>query len=150
MKWVLFTSAAHKIRWFFKIHCYLQHQLFHLVLFLKLFAVRYWLVVVQAHHAVCPQGLPVVLVIDVQDTVFAVILRELQALLSRAQGHKAQAGEEKQQWGQHLPRGRHSHTSKKKKFWLYLQDAAQHSEWNAAAGWALQSWSLKFCFIQAS
>lgn len=74
---------------------YLQHQLCHLVLLLQLFAVWYGLVVVQARHAVCPQGLLVVLVIDVQDAVFAVILRELQSLLGRAQGHEAHAEQEK-------------------------------------------------------
>lgn len=98
---------------------YLQHQLGHLVLLLQLLAVRYGPMVVQARHAVCPQGLLVVLVIDVQDAVFAVILRELQALLSRTQGQKAQAGQEEQQQGKHHPRGRssrthtHSHTRSK-------------------------------------
>lgn len=83
----------------FKSKLYLQHQLCHLVLFLQLFAVRYGPVVVEAHHAARPQGLLVVLVIDVQDAVFAVILRELQALLGWTQGHKAQAGQEEKQRG---------------------------------------------------
>lgn len=55
----------------------------------------------QAHDAVLLQGFLVVFVTDIYDTVFSVILWEFQALLSRRQRHKAQAGEQEQQQGQH-------------------------------------------------
>lgn len=73
------------------------------MLLLQLLAVRYGPVVEQAHHGVLLQGLLVVLVVDVQDTVFAIILRELQALLGWSQGHKAQARQQEQEQGEHLP-----------------------------------------------
>lgn len=86
------------------------------MLFLQLLAVWYGPVVEQAHHAVLLQGFLVVLVIDIQDTVFPVILWELQALLGRRQRHKAQAREQEQQQGEHgleLP-----HTPLKVRVWF--------------------------------
>lgn len=81
----------------------LQHKLGHLVLFLLLLALRHGLVVEQAQHVVLLQGLLVVLVVDVENAVFAVILRELQALLGRGHGHQAQAREQEQPEREHAP-----------------------------------------------
>lgn len=58
---------------------HLQHELSHLELFLQLLAGRHWCMVEQAEHLVVLQRFAVVLVVDVQHSVLAVIAGELQA-----------------------------------------------------------------------
>ncbi|TNN53521.1 hypothetical protein EYF80_036294 [Liparis tanakae] len=67
----------------------------------QLLAVRYGPVVEHAHHAVLLQGALVVLVIDVENAVFPVVTRELEALCCRGQRHKAQARQQEQAKGEH-------------------------------------------------
>lgn len=135
---------------------YLQHQLRHLVLLLQLLAVRYGPVVEQAHHAVLLQGLPVVLVVDVQDTVFAVILRELQALLGWRQGHEAQARQQEQEQGEHLLETPRAREGKGPVVAARCKDAqtekvrkARGKAGNATGCSSGQSWSFS-CSFQAS
>lgn len=73
------------------------------MLFLQLLAVRYGLVVEQAKHVVLLQGFLVVLIVDVKNTVFPIILWELETLLSWSQRHKAQAWEQEQPKVEHGP-----------------------------------------------
>lgn len=73
------------------------------MLLLQLLAVWYGLVVEKAKHAVLLQGFLVVLVIDIKNTVFPIILWELQALLGWGQRHEAQAREQEPPQGEHGP-----------------------------------------------
>lgn len=71
------------------------------MLLLQLLVVWYGPVVEEAHHGVLLQRFLVVLVIDIYNTVFPVILWELQALLSWRKRRQAQTGEHEQQQGEH-------------------------------------------------
>lgn len=55
----------------------------------------------QAQHVVFFQGFVVVLLIHVQDTIFAIITWEFEAFLSTSQGRESQRGKQQDPGGLH-------------------------------------------------